>query len=66
MAHQVIGASNTGKSVLLEILIRQSIAQGRPVIVIDPEGCLVEKIRSQLPLYVYEFQNFTPDPEREG
>jgi hypothetical protein len=40
----VVGASGTGKSKLLESLIRQDILAGRGLCVIDPHGTLVDSI----------------------
>jgi ABC-type ATPase involved in cell division len=40
----VIGRTGTGKSTLLETLMRQDIAQGKGMAVLDPHGDLAEKI----------------------
>ena len=40
----VVGASGTGKSKFLEMLIRQDIVAGRGVCVIDPHGPLADAI----------------------
>jgi hypothetical protein len=45
----IIGKTSTGKSTLLETLIRQDIASGRGVALLDPHGDLVEKILAHLP-----------------
>jgi type IV secretory pathway TraG/TraD family ATPase VirD4 len=45
LAHlYVIGKTGTGKSTLLENLIRQDIAAGRGVALLDPHGDLVERV----------------------
>ncbi len=44
-AHQyIIGKTGTGKSTLLETMIRQDIAAGRGLAVFDPHGDLVERV----------------------
>jgi type IV secretory pathway VirB4 component len=40
----VIGRTGTGKSTLLETLMRQDIAQGNGMALLDPHGDLAEKI----------------------
>ena len=45
----LIGKTGTGKSTLLETLIRQDIASGQGLALLDPHGDLVEKILAQLP-----------------
>lgn len=45
----LIGKTGTGKSTLLETLIRQDIASGQGLALLDPHGDLVEKILEQLP-----------------
>lgn len=45
----VIGKTGTGKSTLLETLIRQDIASGQGLALLDPHGDLVEKILANLP-----------------
>jgi hypothetical protein len=45
----IIGASGTGKSTLLFNLIRQDIAQGDGVAVLDPHGDLVDKVLGIIP-----------------
>jgi hypothetical protein len=45
----VIGKTGTGKSTLLETLIRQDIAAGRGCALIDPHGDLVERIATSIP-----------------
>ncbi|MBU2578804.1 type IV secretion system DNA-binding domain-containing protein [Patescibacteria group bacterium] len=45
----VIGKSGTGKSKLLELLIRQDIAHGYGVCLIDPHGDLIENILDFIP-----------------
>ena len=42
----VLGAIGTGKSKLLESMIRQDIARGRGLCLIDPHGTLVESIEA--------------------
>src|SRR5579872_3940696 len=44
-----IGKTGTGKSTLLETLIRQDIEAGRGVALIDPHGDLVERIAAAVP-----------------
>lgn len=45
----IIGKTGTGKSTLLETLIRQDIASGQGLALLDPHGDLVEKVLAQLP-----------------
>jgi len=45
----VIGKSGTGKSTLLETMIRQDLANGEGVCVIDPHGDLVEAVLPYIP-----------------
>src|ERR1700736_1412650 len=45
----VIGKTGTGKSTLLETLALQDIAQGRGMMLIDPQGDLAERIMSEIP-----------------
>lgn len=44
-----IGKTSTGKSTLLDTLIRQDIAAGRGLCLIDPHGDLVERIEAAIP-----------------
>jgi Helicase HerA, central domain len=45
----VIGKTGTGKSTLLETLIRQDIANGEGLALLDPHGGLIEKILEAVP-----------------
>jgi energy-coupling factor transporter ATP-binding protein EcfA2 len=45
----LIGKTGTGKSTLLETLIRQDIVSGQGLALLDPHGDLVEKILTRLP-----------------
>jgi type IV secretory pathway VirB4 component len=45
----VIGKTGTGKSTLLETLIRQDIARGEGVALLDPHGDLAEKVLAGIP-----------------
>lgn len=45
----IIGATGTGKSTLLETLIRQDIAAGQGVALLDPHGDLAERVLAWLP-----------------
>ncbi len=45
----VVGKSGVGKSKLLELLIRQDIAHGRGVCLIDPHGDIIEDILRFIP-----------------
>lgn len=45
----LIGKTGTGKSTLLETLIRQDILAGRGVALLDPHGDLAEKVRAAIP-----------------
>ncbi|MBX3024681.1 type IV secretion system DNA-binding domain-containing protein [bacterium] len=47
----VIGQTGTGKSSLLETLIRQDAAHGQGLAVLDPHGDLVERIVRHLPAH---------------
>jgi len=44
-----IGKTGTGKSTLLETLVRQDIAAGRGLCLIDPHGDLVTRIAASVP-----------------
>lgn len=59
----VIGASGTGKSKFLEYLIRQDIAEGRGVCLIDPHGELASNLLawvSRLPIPPKRFYHIAP------
>lgn len=45
----VIGKTGTGKSTLLETLIRSDLTAGRGFAVLDPHGDLVERVLDQIP-----------------
>ena len=45
----IIGQTGTGKSVLLQEMVRQDIEQGKGVCLIDPHGDLAEKVLSYVP-----------------
>jgi len=45
----VIGKTGTGKSTLLETLIRQDLAAGRGLALLDPHGDLVARVRAAVP-----------------
>lgn len=45
----VIGKTGTGKSTLLETMMRQDLAQGRGFALLDPHGDLVERIAAGVP-----------------
>ena len=45
----IIGKTGTGKSTLLETMIRQDIAAGHGLAVFDPHGDLVERVLSTVP-----------------
>ncbi|HZS09332.1 MAG TPA: type IV secretion system DNA-binding domain-containing protein [Blastocatellia bacterium] len=45
----VIGATGTGKSTLLENLIRQDLGAGRGLALLDPHGDLIEKVLRHVP-----------------
>ena len=45
----VLGETGTGKTTLLETLIRQDIAAGRGLCLIDPHGDLVERLAAAIP-----------------
>src|SRR5881296_3908508 len=45
----VIGKTGTGKSTLLETLIRQDITDGHGVALLDPHGDLVERVLAAVP-----------------
>ncbi len=47
--HYVIGKSGTGKSAFLAFMVRQDIADGKGVAVIDPHGDLIENILLHIP-----------------
>lgn len=45
----IIGKTGTGKSTLLETLIRQDIGAGRGLALLDPHGDLVERLLTDIP-----------------
>src|SRR2546428_5803991 len=45
----IIGKTGTGKSTLLETMIRQDIENGAGLALFDPHGDLIEKILKQIP-----------------
>jgi hypothetical protein len=45
----VLGKTGTGKSTLLETLIRQDLSRGHGLALLDPHGDLVEKVLSEVP-----------------
>jgi hypothetical protein len=45
----VLGKTGTGKSTLLETLVRQDLLKGHGLALLDPHGDLVEKVLSQVP-----------------
>jgi hypothetical protein len=45
----VLGPTGTGKSTLLANLITQDIADGRPVVVVEPKGDLVDDVLTRIP-----------------
>src|SRR2546426_10871500 len=45
----VIGKTGTGKSTLLETLIRQDITDGQGLALLDPHGDLVERVLAAVP-----------------
>src|SRR6266568_6423136 len=45
----VIGKTGTGKSTLLETLIRQDVENGEGLALLDPHGDLVEKVLKAIP-----------------
>src|SRR5438093_12367487 len=47
----MIGKTGTGKSTLLETLIRQDLTAGEGLALLDPHGDLVERVVATLPEY---------------
>src|SRR5215210_4741279 len=45
----ILGKTGTGKSTLLETLIRQDLSRGHGLALLDPHGDLVEKVLSEMP-----------------
>src|SRR5438552_18098911 len=45
----IIGKTGTGKSTLMETMIRQDIDHGEGVVLLDPHGDLVERIARNIP-----------------
>ncbi len=45
----IIGKTGTGKTTLLETMMKQDIEQGRGLCLLDPHGDLVERIHNQIP-----------------
>lgn len=45
----VIGKTGTGKSTLLETMIRQDIEHGEALALLDPHGDLVERVAAAVP-----------------
>ena len=49
LAHMyIVGKTGTGKSTLLETMIRQDIEAGQGIALLDPHGDLVERVLSQV------------------
>lgn len=44
-----VGKTGTGKSTLVETMVRQDIANGEGVAICDPHGDLVERVRASIP-----------------
>jgi len=68
MGHiHIIGKTGTGKSTLLETLIRQDVEAGRGLALLDPHGDLVEKIESLIPPHRRDDLIYfnVPDPANE-
>src|SRR5262245_40696702 len=45
----VVGKTGTGKTTLLETMVRQDIEAGRGLALFDPHGDLVERVRATVP-----------------
>src|SRR5215208_6942097 len=45
----ILGKTGTGKSTLLETLIRQDLLKGNGLALLDPHGDLAEKVFSEMP-----------------
>src|ERR1051325_790444 len=45
----ILGKTGTGKSTLLETLIRQDLLRGNGLALLDPHGDLVEKVLAEVP-----------------
>lgn len=45
----ILGKTGTGKSTLLETLLRQDLSKGNGLALLDPHGDLVEKVLSEVP-----------------
>jgi ABC-type phosphate/phosphonate transport system ATPase subunit len=45
----LIGKTGTGKSTLLEMLVRQDIQAGQGIALLDPHGDLAERVLASLP-----------------
>src|SRR5262245_42129729 len=60
----VIGKTGTGKSTLLETLIRQDIENGEGVALLDPHGDLVEKVLGAVPEQRKHDLNYFNVPDR--
>jgi type IV secretory pathway VirB4 component len=45
----ILGKTGTGKSTLLETLIRQDLLKGHGIALLDPHGDLVEKVLADVP-----------------
>ena len=45
----IIGKTGTGKSTLLETMIRQDVASGQGIALLDPHGDLIEKVLARIP-----------------
>lgn len=62
----IVGQTGTGKTTLLETLIRQDIAAGRGLALLDPHGDLVERVYAAVPKHRLDSVVYlnVPDPEQ--
>lgn len=62
----VLGKTGTGKSTLLETLVRQDVSAGRGFALIDPHGDLAERVWAELPEPARERVTYlnAPDPQQ--
>jgi hypothetical protein len=62
----IVGQTGTGKTTLLESLIRQDIAAGRGLALLDPHGDLVERVHAAVPKHRLDSVVYlnVPDPKQ--
>jgi len=61
----IVGATGTGKSKLMEYMIRQDIRNGKGVCLIDPHGSLYKSVLKWVAAYNFQHRLVVIDPEEK-